>query len=189
MKQHEVTSVRNARSASERTFFDVMRKHDITRKAYKVFLHNQIDWLVERGLVVEDPSLGILAPTKAAFTLFLVWRDGAIVTEHLSDGTTQLIEDLVSRDVLAYCDGLFTPDEADLLNYLFNDAETTNSLGLRNRYSHADRVIDDPNAKTIQHDYYAMLTLLLVITLKINDELMVHTGKGGVKDFVDWPLV
>lgn len=175
-------------SADEKTFFDLMCKHDITRKAYKAFSRSKIDYIEERGLVREDSSLGILAPTESAFTLYLVWRDGAIVTEHLSNGTIQVIEDLVSRGVLAYCDRLFTPDESNLLNYVFNDAETTNSLGLRNRYSHADTVIDDPNAETIQRDYYAMLTLLLVITLKINDELMAHTGKGGVKDFVDWPL-
>lgn len=32
-----------------------------------------------------------------------------------------------------------------------------------------------------------MLTLLVAITLKINDELSATTGRGYLENFVDWP--
>ena len=32
-----------------------------------------------------------------------------------------------------------------------------------------------------------MLTLLVAITLKINDELSAATGRGHLENFVDWP--
>lgn len=32
-----------------------------------------------------------------------------------------------------------------------------------------------------------MLTLLVAITLKINDELSSATGRGYLENFVDWP--
>lgn len=32
-----------------------------------------------------------------------------------------------------------------------------------------------------------MLTLLVAITLKINDELSAATGRGYLENFVDWP--
>ena len=32
-----------------------------------------------------------------------------------------------------------------------------------------------------------MLTLLIAVTLKINDELSATTGRGHLENFVDWP--
>lgn len=89
--------------------------------------------------------------------------------------------------MLSYCGKLFTPDEAAYLDYMFNDASFPNSLGLRNRYGHAHSPIADPNAVNIRSDYYRMLTLLVAITLKINDELSAATGRGYLENFVDWP--
>lgn len=89
--------------------------------------------------------------------------------------------------MLSYCGKLFAPDEAAYLDYMFNDASFPNSQGLRNRYDHAHSPIADPNAVNIRSDYYRMLTLLVAITLKINDELSAATGRGYLENFVDWP--
>ena len=89
--------------------------------------------------------------------------------------------------MLSYCGKLFAPDEAAYLDYMFNDASFPNSQGLRNRYDHAHSPIADPNAASIRLDYYRMLTLLVAITLKINDELSAATDRGYLENFVDWP--
>ena len=70
---------------------------------------------------------------------------------------------------------------------MFNDASFPNSQGLRNRYDHAHSLIADPDAASIRSDYYRMLTLLVAITLKINDELSSSTGRGYLENFVVWP--
>lgn len=103
------------------------------------------------------------------------------------DGDLALIDGLVSDEMLSYCGKLFTPDEAAYLDYMFNDASFPNSQGLRNRYDHAHSPIADPDAENIRSDYYRMLTLLVAITLKINDELSAATGRGYLENFVDWP--
>lgn len=79
------------------------------------------------------------------------------------------------------------PDETAYLDYMFNDASFPKSQGLRNRYDHAHSPIADPDAEGIRSDYYRMLTLLVAITLKINDELSAATGRGRLENFVDWP--
>ena len=71
---------------------------------------------------------------------------------------------------------------------MFNDASFPNSLALRNRYDHAHSAIPNPQAEDIRDDYYQLLSILICITLKINEELTHKTGKGGVEDFDDWPL-
>ena len=98
-----------------------------------------------------------------------------------------LIDGLISDEMLSYCGKLFAPDEAAYLDYMFNDASFPNSQGLRNRYDHAHSPIADPDAEGIRFDYYRMLTLLVAITLKINDELSAATGRGHLENFVDWP--
>ncbi len=76
------------------------------------------------------------------------------------------------------------------MNYMLNDSEATNSIGLRNKYAHANGPVEDPNSPEMQRDYLAMLALLISITLKINEELVDATGKGGLdpEGLVDWPL-
>lgn len=98
-----------------------------------------------------------------------------------------LIDALVSDEMLSYCGKLFAPDEAAYLDYMFNDASFPNSQGLRNRYDHAHSPTADLDAPSIQSDYYRMLTLLVAITLKINDELSNAAGRGYLENFVDWP--
>lgn len=89
--------------------------------------------------------------------------------------------------MLSYSGKLFAPEEAAYLDFMFNDASFPNSQGLRNRYDHAHSPIDDPNALSIQSDYYRMLTLLVAITLKINDGLSAATGRGYLENLADWP--
>lgn len=82
---------------------------------------------------------------------------------------------------------LFTPSEGAYLDYMFNDASFPNSQGLRNRYDHAHSSIEDSQADDIRDDYYKLLSLLVGITLKTNEELMRKTGCGGLDTLVDWP--
>lgn len=176
------------KGADDRSFFDLILSTDVTRDDYDEFLRPEIDQLGKDGLLYENPTTGVLSPTEAACCLKLVWDSGAVPLERCRDKAWAVIEDLISRDVLKYHSGLFTPDEASYLNYMLNDSEQTNAIGLRNKYSHASGPISDPNAKEIRSDYYTILALLVSITLKINDELARSTGKGHIEDFVDWPF-
>lgn len=170
--------------------FDLLQKRDIARCAYGECFQQGIDQLMERGLVEEDEGTGFLVPAEAACCMKLVWDFGAIVLKRYESESQEAIGNLVEAGILRYHDGLFTPDEAKYLNYMLNDSDATNSIGLRNKYAHANGPIADPNAREMRVDYHTMLTLFMSITLKINEELSDATGKGGLDpdDFVDWPL-
>lgn len=170
------------------SFFALMLSSDITRDDYHEPFRKAIDQLVDKGLVEEDPATGKLSPTQKAACLRVVWDFGAIVARRYGGKAKEDIDDLVSQGLLKYHDGLFAPDEASYLNYMLNDSEQTNAIGLRNKYSHANGVIKDPNVDGIRSDYYMMLALLISITLKINDELAYVRGRPGGIDFVDWPF-
>ncbi len=172
----------------DRSFFDLMLSADITKADYRKPLHKGINRLIEKGLVEEDSATGKLAPTQKAACLRVVWDSGAIVARRYGGKAREDIDALVSQGILWYQDGLFTPDEASYLNYMLNDSEQTNAIGLRNKYSHANGPIKNPNTEEMCSDYYTMLALFISVTLKINNELVYAKGKPGGIEFVDWPL-
>lgn len=178
---------RNGHDDRARCFFDLISKAMVTIDDYDAAYADTLRHLVDRQLVSICEETGALAPTLRSIYLKAVWDKGAIALGRCGDGDLALIDGLVSDEMLSYCGKLFTPDEAAYLDYMFNDASFPNSQGLRNRYDHAHSPIDDPDAASIRLDYYRMLTLLIAITLKINDELSNATGRGYLEDFVDWP--
>ena len=147
-----------------------------------------IDKLLEDG-TLEINEEGVLRPTKKAAILKLVWEKGAIEICKYRDQDKALANDLVDLGWLVYSDSLFTSDESAYLNYMFNNAEFSNSLALRNKYDHGTFRVNDPNAEEYASDYDNLLSLLISIMLKIFDDLSLRYGVCGVEDFVDWPLV
>lgn len=170
-----------------RCFFDLISNVMVTFDDYDAVNAEMLQQLVDRQLVSACEETGALSPTPRSICLKAVWDNGAIALGGCGDGDLALIDGLVSDEMLSYCGKLFTPDEAAYLDYMFNDASFPNSQGLRNRYDHAHSPIADPDAANIRSDYYRMLTLLVAITLKINDELSAATGGGYLENFVDWP--
>ena len=118
-----------------------------------------------------------------------MWKRGAALPSFFP-GSSKLIEILVSEKVLAYSNTLLSPDEADYMSYLLNNAKFSNALALRNKYAHGSGVVSALTEKKLASDYFMMLAALIGIVLKINEELSSRTGKGGLTtcDLIDWPL-
>ena len=176
------------KSPENRSFFDILLNQGVSRMSYHSNLQSTIDWLLQVGLITEEVETGILAPTLQSRLLKIVWETGVIPLKYCSTEENGLLDDLVAEGTLSRGNTLFTPDEAAYLSYVFNDRSFPNSLGLRNRYDHASSAVRDPNSDSMKNDYYQMLTILIAITIKINEELQDRTGAGGPSIFVDWPM-
>lgn len=172
---------------SESSFYKMMVNHHVTRGDYPEYLQPSLNELVENGFVIEHDEDGKLTPTDYAVCLKILWEHDAVPLFRLGERDLDIVNSLADRDIVGYCDKLFAPFEANYLDYMFNDASFPNSIGLRNRYDHANSSIDDPQADDIRADYFKLLSLLIAVTLKINEELMRKTGLGGLDSFVDWP--
>lgn len=172
---------------SESSFFEMMVNRSVARGDYPKYLQPSLSELMENGFVVEHDEDGRLSPTDCAVCLKIIWEHDAVSLFRLGKRDLEIVESLANRHFISYCDKLFAPFEADYLDYMFNDASFPNSVGLRNRYDHAHSSIEDPQADDIRADYFKLLSLLISITLKINEELMRKTGRGGLDSFVDWP--
>lgn len=170
------------------TFFERMETGAYARETFDERYRGLIDRLVDDGLAWLR-SDGIIEPTDKSRILKKMWDEGAIALYRKSEACKRLVEEMTGEGLASYCSRLFTPDEADYCNYMFNNAKFSDPLALRNKYDHARSSVQDPNADEYRYDYFRLLMLLVCITLKIVDDLSFALGKGGVEDFVDWPWV
>lgn len=80
----------------------------------------------------------------------------------------EVLDEMLKRDLLRSESTLLARQESMYFNYILNRSEFGNSLDLRNRYSHGTGSRD---ATKNQEDYFRLLTILILLTIKINDDL------------------
>ena len=84
----------------------------------------------------------------------------------------QQVAALVGTGDLCYGSTLFSKPEQNYLNYILNKKEYSNGLDLRNKYAHDTCPLDE---KTQQYDYWELQKIMVLIILKINEELCLKT--------------
>lgn len=170
------------------SFFEMINSDHVVFDDYHDIYHQLLIQLEEDGFIKRDDESGFIKAEPKACILYWIWRKGAFPVYAFSDEVKTIANDLVVNGYAKYCELLFSPDESDYLNYMFNNAKFSDPLALRNKYDHASGTISDPDDKDIEQDYCLFLGMLICTALKINDELMYVTGKGGVEELVDWPV-
>ena len=92
--------------------------------------------------------------------------------EKLDDVQRKEIDNMVLKGLLKFDSSLFSKPEQDYLNYYLNKSEFINSLDLRNMYSHGTQPFGN---ESIHHsNYIKFLKILVLIIIKINDELCIN---------------
>lgn len=169
------------------SFYSLLLAGRLYKDDYDQFCIPDLSRLIDNGFVGcrDDNSL---YPTIRSALLYGVWKNGAIALRRCTDMELKVIDSLADEGALAYCDKLFSPDESAYLDYMFNNATYPNAIALRNKYDHARSSVSDPNSAKYQEDYYQFLSLMISITIKINEELSFKTDRGYLEDFVEWPL-
>lgn len=170
-------------------FYRLVKRLSLTENDFRDIYYCELKYLIDNGFVEIDED-GMLQLTDRAHLVALVWKRGAARCRDY-DGFSGQIEKLVSEKVVAYSSTLFSPDEADYMSYLLNNAKFCDALALRNKYDHGSSSAFGFTEKEMESDYCRMLAALIGIVLKINEELSYVTGRGGFDTcvLVDWPLV
>lgn len=169
------------------SFFAMIESDYVTFEDFHDIYQSHLIRLEEDGFISRDDT-GRIRPGKRARILHWIWKKSAFPVYKFPGEIKAVADGLVEAGFARYSESLFSPDESDYLNYMFNNAKFSDSIALRNKYDHASGIISNPNDEDIEQDYSSFLSMLIYIALKINDELMAVTGKGGVGELVDWPL-
>lgn len=167
-------------------FYEMLVNEHVSLDDFPEFYHSILDLLMANGFV-EVREANRLWPTARSVCMRRIWQYGAINMTRLSRADKEIVDRLVNEGILSYSSNLFTQDEADYLSFSLNNNKFGNAWALRNKYDHASGSAFDDTEDQMVQDYYQMLLILIAITLKINEELCLQTGKGAIEEFVEWP--
>ena len=135
---------------------------------FSKFQLSDLNWLIERGSIFVDEE-GYLQTNKSrAFVLKDLFLHEVLCSLYYDDNDLrQQVSGLAASGDLCYESTLFSVPEQKYLNFVLNNAEFGNGLGIRNRYIHDACPLDEDTA--FSH-YCELLKIMVLIIIKINAE-------------------
>lgn len=133
------------------------------------FQLRRVNFLIEKKIIhinnenILEINREILAVCKYLF-------DHNFLRNHHSE----IEQNFIEKGYLLPCTRLFAPDEANYLNYYLNNSKFGDAIALSNKYRHSDTTLEDE--KQIYNDYLLGLRMLILIMIKINDELCYYNS-------------
>ena len=174
MLHYDYENKRSFRSFSDRLQETTVFKNDIAD-----FDIDELLWLVDKNFVEIDDNGAIFLTNRAAVIIDL-WQMEYIALAHMSTEDIKLIKELEQDGFIVIGSSLLSRPESDYLSYILNDERFDNALALRNKYSHGSPVVDGSE----ERDYYLLLIVLILLTIKINDEFCMHKKVDCTPPFV-----
>ncbi|EJL70328.1 hypothetical protein [Chryseobacterium populi] len=155
------------------TFFDLLANEKVKLDSYHEHQKPQLDYLIEKGLIIVDND-GFLQITNIP-RVFIIkdLRENEVGSyyHYPSDFQTEVLK-MISEDMIYFGSSLFSKPEQAYLNYFLNKSDFTNGMDLRNSYLHGTQATPD-NTEKHDHAYIIYLKLLVLVLLKIDDDLAI----------------
>lgn len=143
------------------------------------FQRKELDWLIERGSVQirKDGELKI-NETRVAILEDMYYNEVVCPLHYENSAYYEQVRLFINSDDFRYERTLFSKPEQDYLSYMLNKASFNNGLDLRNKYIHDTYSLDEDEQI---RDYMELLKIMVLIMIKINDELILRESKerGG----------
>ena len=130
----------------------------------------RIDKLIEDDYLLLDDSNFVRI--KKTFMLFLIGElhhSNVISYWHYPEAIRWTMDDMAAENLITFSNTLFSREELNYFNYHLNKKEYTNGFDLRNKYLHGTNTTSE---KEHELDYFTLLKLLILVLLKIEDDLI-----------------
>lgn len=155
------------------SFYEVLRCEDISYDMFEDYQKIGIDWLKQHNIIEIDKENKILFNNRKLFLLHQLYENKVVVLNYFKKYQT-IIDELIKMGIAEYSSSLLSKPEQDYYNYLFNEVNWNNGLIIRNKYSHGTQRRND---KENMHDYFILLRIIILIVIKINQELCIKYPK------------
>jgi len=156
----------------------------ITKEDIVAFENENLQWLLENKYLLEDEN-GILEIADKKVLLIIkdlfenevinYWRNEPIIRNK--------IDEMINDKILYEENTLFTKLETDYFNYFLNNSGFGNALALRNEYLHGSKKGKDVNGAIHKYNYFILLRIVILIIIKINDDLCIYEDNQLPSDF------
>lgn len=150
------------------TLPQLLLNEQMTKADFQDYHMADLQWLIDRGSVICNESGHLTVSKIRVFLLKDLFKNEVLCPSYFDDALRQEVDQLVSSGDLEYGNTLFSRPEQEYLNYMLNKAEFSNGQDLRNKYLHDTHPQDE---KTQYQDYLELLKIMILIIIKINEEL------------------
>ena len=89
----------------------------------------------------------------------------------------KIIDELCEKSILKFENTLLSTAESEYFNYYLNKASFVNGFDLRNKYIHGCQPNGKDTEKIHENNYYLFLKLLILLIIKINDDLSIYDSE------------
>lgn len=167
-------------------FVKLIVNNKIKKTNFHSYQQLDIDFLIINDIFSVDKEGNIFTTEKQLFRILIFSNIYKYVVIHYYNWNQKLsikkcieyqqqeINEMIEEGLLIYENTLFAKPEADYLNYILNESEFDNALGLRNKYSHGS-IIEGK-----EKDYFYTLIILVVYVIKINEELSIQDNSKKI---------
>lgn len=154
-----------------RNFFDLIIKEEVSRSDFQEYQLWRMRWLFENNIIYDDEDGHLkFVDLNLIYVLTELYYKDVLSYWHYPENIKKVIENLESQNYVCFESTLLSRNEQDYLDYYLNKAKFTNGHDIRNSYLHGTNSNDE---KQYEADYYTILKLLVIIIIKINDDLCI----------------
>jgi hypothetical protein len=157
---------------SYNSFFDVIKTRKVKINDYQEYQHNNINWLIDNDYLTLDEDENIIfKDNRLIWVLRELYKNETINYVNCPTNIRLYIDTLLNDSYVRSESTFFSESEQNYFNYYLNRSKYGNSLDIRNSYVHGTQPRADINQQIHKHHYIVILKLLILIVLKINDEV------------------
>ena len=157
-----------------KNFIQMITNEKIKKSMFSNYQLENIDLLLKEKIIFEDENQNLKYNYKLIFVLKKLYNKGVLCSEYLKDFEKE-IEFLNIKEILEFESTLFSKKETEYINYFFN-SKFNNGQGLRNKYAHGTYSLNENEHK---RDYFKFLEILILITIKLNEEFCIDSNKSN----------
>ena len=161
------------------TFYELIRKEDITLDDMEPYNKKDIEWLMSRGIIVLEEGI-IRFNLERLLILHEFYYKEVVCLQYIK---SDVLKQLIMNGEVVVESSLLSRLESQYFDYNLNKSEFTNGLDLRNKYIHDTGSLDE---KIQYQDYMALLKLMIILIIKMNEEFCLRDRlKEGEGDFYE----
>lgn len=154
-------------------FYELLRNIEMKYSDYNIHEQKMIDWLVDKELLVVDNNY-IKLKNKPLINIYAdLYFNDAINYWRYPKQLRNIVDSLIEKGILYSENTLFSKPEQDYFNYYLNMSEFIDGFDIRNSNLHGSQS-GDRNSEIHSSRYMIILQLLILIVIKINDDLCIY---------------
>jgi hypothetical protein len=157
-------------------FVDLINENKIYYKLFEKYQKEVIKTAKKLKIVRQDRSGRLYLNYERVTPLTMIYREQAISYYNVDPNVQTSVKKLSKAKWLVESNKLFTDAEIKLFSYYLDNESFDDGVQLRNRYCHG-RYSSMKNKEHI-YNYYIGLMLLILVVIKINDDLCIENNFG-----------